>query len=91
MKEQELITLLKDFAKRVDYIREDMKGKDDGMNPRLKKLHDTKSELLGVIDNNVNSILATFSTIELIDHLIEKKSKMMENLSEAELSKYEID
>ena len=91
MKEQELITLLKDFAKRVDYIREGLKGKEDDMNHHLKKLHDTKSQLLGIIDNNVNSILATFSTIELIDHLIEKNSQQMENLSESELSKYEID
>lgn len=91
MKEQDLIKILEDFSKRVEYIREDLKKDEKGAKKGLKTLLEAKDGLLSVIDNNLNSILGTFGAIEVLDEIIKKIDKEELKFSDKEISKYEKD
>ena len=91
MKEEDLTLVLKDFAKRVEYVRENMKADEKKAHKHLKDLYQTKDELLNVIENSTSSILATFEAVKVLDGIIKKEAKRVEKLSDEELSKYGID
>ena len=91
MREEDLTIVLKDFAKRIEYVRENMKAEEQKAHRHLKDLYKTKEELLNVIDNSVNSILSTFDAVAVLDGVIKKEGKRVEKLSDEELSKYGID
>ena len=91
MKEQDLIKVLEDFSKRVEYIREDIKKGEKGAHKHLKSLYEAKENLLMVIESNLGSILSVFQAIDVIDQAIMKENKSDEKLSDKELSKYEKD
>ena len=91
MREEDLTIVLKDFAKRIEYVRENMKAEEQKAHRHLQDLYKTKEELLNVIDNSVNSILSTFDAVAVLDGVIKKEGKRVEKLSDEELSKYGID
>ena len=91
MKEEDLTLVLKDFAKRVEYVRENLKADEKKSHRHLKDLYQTKDELLNVIENSTSSILATFEAVKVLDGIIKKEAKRVEKLSDEELSKYGID
>ncbi len=89
MKEQDLKMVLKDFATRIEYVRENMKKDEKGLKPHLKSLFAAKDNLLAVIESNVASVLLTFDAIEVLDKVIDKEDKKAEKLSNEEISKYD--
>lgn len=91
MKEQDLVVVLKDFAKRIDYARENMKMDMEkcSCHKHVKALQEAKGELLNVIDNSVASILGCFTAIEVIDEEIKRTDKKAEKLSNEEISKFD--
>ena len=89
MKEQDLKMVLKDFATRIEYARENMKKEEKGLKPHLKSLFGAKDNLLAVIESNVASIMNTFDAIEVLDKVIDKEDKKAEKLSNEEISKYD--
>ena len=91
MKEQDLVKILNDFAKRVEYVREDMKKDEKGAHKHLKSLLMAKDGLLTVVENNINSIIGCFQAIEVLDESIKKEDKHEEKFSDKEISKYEKD
>ena len=54
MKEEDLTLVLKDFAKRVEYVRENLKADEKKAHRHLKDLYQTKDELLNVIENSTS-------------------------------------
>ena len=81
--------VLKDFATRVEYVRENMKKDEKGLKPHLKSLFGAKDNLLAVIESNVASILLAFDAIEVLDKVIDKEDRKAEKLSAEEISKYD--
>ncbi len=89
MKEQDLKAILKDFATRIQYARENMKKDEKGQKAHLKSLFEAKDNLLVVIENSVDSIMKSFDTIEVLDKAIDSKDRHAEKLSKEEISKYD--
>lgn len=91
MKEQDLVVVLKDFAKRIEYARENMKMDMEkcACHKHVKSLQEAKGELLKVIDNSIGSILGCFGAIEVIDEEIKRTDKKAEKLSSEEISKFD--
>ena len=89
MKEEDIKVVLKDFAIRVGYARENMLKDPNAKKAHLKKLFKAKEALMIVVDNSVGSILKCFDAIDELDNLIIKIDKHAEKFSEDEISKFD--
>ena len=89
MKEQDLKTVLKDFATRVNYARENMKKEEKGQKPHLKALFGAKDNLLAIIESNLAGIINAFDAIDVVDKVIDKEDRKAEKFSDEEISKFD--
>ena len=89
MKQEDLTVVLQDFAKRVEYVRENTLPEEKGAHKHLKEAFDAKEALLKAVHRNVEAILDCFKGINEIDEIIHKEDKKAHKFSEDELSKYD--